>query len=147
MKKLLTLIALGALTVACSSSPAYQKNDLRKISWIEGNWRGTYNGNYFYEHYAFLNDSVLTITKYEWNGQDSTGTSISTVHWADGVYYLGSDKKWKVTELSDQSIYMLPNGNSSNDILWKYVNKDSWEAILKTSTRENRYLLERVKTF
>lgn len=148
---------LAILAISCSNPKqetaikedvkiTYAKQDLKKISWIEGNWRGTYDGKYFYELYRFTNDSTLEIISYEWNGQDSSKTSRSYVRWADDAYYLGNEKNYKVTEISEDKIYMLPV-KANNDILWRAKDSTSWEAILKASSKENRYLMERVETF
>ena len=124
----------------------YTKQDLKKISWIEGNWRGTYDGKYFYEHYRFTNDSTLEIISYDWNGQDSSHTSRSYVRWADDAYFLGAEKNYKVTELTEEKIYMVPV-KANNDILWRAKDSNRWEAILTASSKENKYLMERTETF
>lgn len=166
MKNLSSLILLSIVAIGVSCSTEKQKNteqdtgnteekiainyvkqDLKKISWIEGNWRGIYEGKYFYELYRFSNDSTLEIISYEWNGQDSSRTSKSHVWWVDNAYYLGDKKNWRVTEISETSIYMLPKNKSSNDILWRFKDNNNWDAILKAPTKENVYLMERVKTF
>lgn len=157
MKTLISIVLLTALAVSCSRDKQndqksddiqrYQKNDLRKISWIEGNWRGTHEGKHFYELYRFSNDSTLEIFSYEWNGQDSSHTSKSYVAWTDNAYFLGENKNWKVTEVTESSIYMLPKNKAANDILWRFKDANSWEAILKTPKKENAYLMERVETF
>lgn len=158
MKRISLLILIAFLAINCSNPkqetaaqkdvpPTYARQDLKKISWIEGNWRGTYDGKYFYELYRFTNDSTLEIISYEWDGQDSSKTSRSYLRWIDEAYYLGDQKNYKVAEISDEKIYMLPV-KANNDILWKTKDGNSWEAILKASSgKENRYLMERVATF
>ena len=128
-------------------SIVYTKNDLGKIKWIEGKWKGMYQGKSFYEIYQFVNDSTLEITAYEWNGKDSTKSSKSFVAWSDGVYYLGDEKNYKVTSITDQQIKMLPNYKASNDVLWKYVSKDRWDAILGDKNNPAEYHMERFDPF
>jgi hypothetical protein len=83
------------------------------------------------------------------NGVDRTAshTTTSYVQWTDNAYFLGANKNWKVTEISEKQIYMLPADKTANDILWRSSDANSWEAVLKTSKQENRYVMERVKTF
>ena len=52
-----------------------------------GEWKGLFNGNPFYEIYQFVNDSTLQITAYEWNGKDSSKSTLSQVYFKDGAYF------------------------------------------------------------
>jgi hypothetical protein len=140
MKRLSLLICCACLlaAIANAQNAPVAKTDLQKIKWIEGSWKGMYNNQPFYEHYRFANDSTIEITSFEWNGKDSSKSSVSLLQWIDGHYYLGNKKNWKATEISDAHIYMLPAGRG-NDILWKFISKDHWQAILKTKDRTNTY--------
>ena len=132
---------------AKKDSIAYTKNDLVKIKWIEGKWRGMYKGKPFYEIYVMTNDSTLEITSFEWDGKDSSKSDKSFVSWKNGAYYLGHMMNYKVTEISDKHIKMLPNNLASNDVLWKYVNDNRWDAILVAKDNTNEYHMERFDPF
>src|SRR6185436_6957798 len=93
---------------------AYSKTDLKKIEGIEGKWKGMYNGQPFYEIYELMNDSTLRVTSFDWNGKDSSNTSKSYVGWFDDAFYLGNEKNYKVTAISDSQIFMLPNYKAAN---------------------------------
>jgi hypothetical protein len=134
-------------TIVKKDSITYSKDDLKKIKWIEGKWRGMYNGKPFYEIYRMVNHSVLEIITYEWNGKDSSKSDKSFVSWKNGAYYLGHANNYKVTEISDTHIKMLPNYMASNDVLWKYVNENRWDAILKGKENTNEYHMERFDPF
>lgn len=135
-------------TVAIKNeSIGYTKNDLIKIRWIEGKWRGMYNGKPFYEIYALVNDSTLEITSYEWNGKDSTKSSKSFVSWKDGAYWLGDQMNYRVVQITDDQIKMLPHYKASNEVLWKYKDKNSWDAILADKNNPNEYHMERFDPF
>ena len=125
----------------------YKKADLKKIKWIEGKWKGIYQGKPFYEIYEFINDTTLRITSYEWDGKDSSKSSRSFVYWKDGSYYLGDEMNYKVTNISDKEIKMLPNHKANNDILWKYNSNNSWKAILKSSKSATEYHMESFDPF
>lgn len=125
----------------------YEKADLKKIKWIEGKWRGMYNGAPFYEIYELINDSTLQITSFEWNGKDSSKTSKDFVAWQGNSYYLGHEKNYKVTAITDSQILMVPNNKASNSVLWKYRTDSSWDAILEARNGTQQYLMERFDPF
>ncbi|MBC7828357.1 MAG: hypothetical protein H7122_11475 [Chitinophagaceae bacterium] len=126
---------------------SYSMKDLHKLKWIEGKWRGTHHTKPFYEIYRFANDSTLEIISYDWNGKDSSHSSKSRVYWKDGAYYLGDHLNWKVTEITDSSIMMLPNNKASNDILWKYSDSTSWDAILNDKKETSEYHMQAYDPF
>jgi hypothetical protein len=128
-------------------SISYTSKDLHKLKWIEGKWKGLYKMKPFYEIYQFANDSTLEIISYDWNGNDSTNSSRSVLRWIDGAYYLGDQFNWKVTEITDSSITMMPNNKASNDILWKYNDSTSWYAILKSKKDTAEYHMQAYDPF
>lgn len=123
------------------------KDDLKKIKWIEGKWKGIYNGAPFYEIYDLVNDSTLMITSFEWNGKDSSKTSKSYLGWFEDAYYLGNEKNYKVTTITDSQIFMVPNYKASNSVLWRFRTDSSWDAILEGPKATNKYLMERFDPF
>ena len=157
-------IALIVSSIGCNdSSPAstdkhtdekdiadvvsYKPKDLQKIKWISGNWKGMYNGKPFYEIYQFRNDTTLDVLSYDWNGKDSSNTSVSSVYWKDGAFYLGEKMNWKVSAITEQQIAMKKNFNASNDIIWKYNDNNSWDAYLESKKGTVHYHMERTKHF
>jgi hypothetical protein len=144
------LVFSTCVILSCNTSEepgGYEKTDLKKIRWIEGNWKGMAGTTPFYEIYRIENDSLMRIISYNWNGKDSIGTSVTPLHWSNGSYYLGDSLNWKVTDITDSSISMKPNYKAGNDILWKKRNSNSWDAILTGKKSENRYLMERIDHF
>jgi len=128
-------------TVAIRSN--YSKNDLSKISWIEGKWRGMYDGKPFYEIYEIVNGN-LKITGYDWNG-DSSNTSVDYVTWKNDAYYLGKEQNYKVTILTDSVIKMVPV-KANNNITWRKMEK-GWDAILTGKKGITVYNMERFDPF
>ena len=146
------LLSIVILFFSCADqsylqTPAYSKQDLKKISWIEGNWKGMDGSTPFYEIYKIINDSTLETLSYDWNGKDSSQTSRSFLSWKDNAYYLGEKMNWKVTEISDSAIYMTPKSKKGNDILWKFGSPNNWDAILNSDKGEKLYHMERVNHF
>ena len=130
-----------------ASGVTYQKSDLIKIKWIEGKWKGMYNGAPFYEIYQLINDSTLLVTSFDWNGKDSSNTSKTYLGWYDDAFYLGNARNYKVTAITDSQILMIPNSNASNSVLWKFRTDSSWDAILESPKATNKYLMERFDPF
>lgn len=161
MKKFISVIMISACSCGgtesneekdkVSAEPGagiqYSKEDLKKIKWIEGKWKGLYNGNPFYEIYQFVNDSTLQITGYEWNGKDSSKSTLSQVYFKDGAYWLGDKQNWKVDSITDDQIKMLPNVEANNDIAWKYKDSLHWDAILTSKNSVTTYNMEHFDPF
>ncbi len=139
--------ACGQTNTDQSKSGSYSKEDLKKIKWIEGKWRGMHNNKPFYEIYQMENDSTLKITSYEWNGRDSANTSYDYVYWRDGAYYFGKEQNWKVLSISDSEVRMLPNYKANNDIIWRYNNNNAWVALLTSNKGTTRYDMEKFDPF
>jgi hypothetical protein len=150
----LAIILLSAVCFNCSNaeqsndqtnnlkpadSSIYKKSDLQKIKWIEGKWRGMYKGQPFYEIYKMINDSILEVISFEWNGKDSSKTSRDLLYWKDGSYYLGEGETYKVIAISDKEISMKRNIKTSNDVLWRYNNDTSWIAELAQAGGVTKY--------
>lgn len=130
-----------------SARVSYTLQDLHKAKWIEGRWRGTDKTKPFYEIYQLTNDSTLEIISFEWNGKDSMNSSKTEVHWEDGAYYLGVESNWKVTEITDSTIVMIPHHKAANDIVWKYHDSTSWDAILNSSKETTEYHMQAYDPF
>lgn len=153
MRLVLSLFTFLLMVCSCKSKSSdtkekKERESLKKISWIEGNWKGMVGPTPFYEIYRITNDSTLEIISYGWDGTDSSGSSVSKVYYHNGNYYLGDSLNWKVTSITDSSIFMEPAYKASNTILWKKRDQNSWDAVLESEKFGNReYLMERVKTF
>jgi hypothetical protein len=145
---MILIVLLGACANEVNKQQGtYSRSDLKKLAWIEGDWKGMAGTTPFYEIYRMMDDSTLNIYSYNWDGKDSIGTSITPLQWKDGNYYLGDSLNWKVTDITDTSITMEPNYKAGNSIFWKKNSNSSWIAILKGKKGENRYLMERIDHF
>ncbi|HKR06190.1 MAG TPA: hypothetical protein VJY62_16260 [Bacteroidia bacterium] len=131
---------------ADSIEGSYSKNDLQKIKWIEGMWKGLDGETPFYEIYKIINDTTLMITSYDWNGTDSSNTSYDYVQWKEDAYYLGKNQNYKTVSMSEREIKMIPI-KASNDITWRLVDSNSWEAILAGKKATKKYHMQRFDPF
>ncbi len=86
------------------------------------------------------------ITSYDWNGKDSTNSSADFISWKDNSYYLGKDKNWKVSALTNTAVKMIPD-KASNDITWQFTDSSNWSAILVSNKGTNTYLMQRFDPF
>lgn len=158
--KYILLTGIACALFACTSSTktepetvkdngegiSYSKNDLNKIKWIEGKWRGMAGNSPFYEIYEIINDSTLRITSYEWDGKDSSKSSVDLLQWRTGGYYLGKDQNYKVTDITDSEIKMIPI-KASNDILWRSAGDSGWVAILGSNKGSVTYYMKQFDPF
>ncbi len=123
-------------------------NDLKKLRWIEGTWRGTgvVQGP-FLERYKFENDSSLVMEEI---ADESLSKVNSTTRYElkDGRF--GTDSA-VATALDDTSVTFSPVDPRRNSFRFQSDSKDSWTAILTlpargtTPAKETIYKLERVK--
>jgi len=149
MKYLFILFPL--FSISCNETKTTKNNytsinktDLNKAQWITGNWKSTYEGKPFFEYYDLINDSTLKILSYEWDGKDTSKTSLSFLSFKNGAYFLGDSMNWKATAINDREIKMIPVYKANNEIHWKFISLNKWEAILKGASKTNTYVMERI---
>jgi hypothetical protein len=120
-------------------------NDLRKLLWIEGTWRGTGYQTPFFERYSFENDETLIV---EYLTDESVSKVDRTTRYdlKDGRF--GNDRS-VATEVTDNYITFSSVANAKNTFRWQKESADSWKAVItspateKTPTREVIYSMER----
>ena len=156
------------LTVACSSAsnppvasttpqPASQGStpkqitteDLKKLRWIEGSWRGIGGGvEPFYERYKFENDSTLAVETLT----DETLTKVDDVsrfELKNGSFGGSDGESGSVAiSLDENSITFAPVGKARNAFRWQRENDNTWKAVLTWTDKdgapkERIYLMER----
>jgi hypothetical protein len=124
-------------------------NDLAKLRWIEGMWRGTgVDQPPFYERYKFENDSTLVVETLT----DETLSKVndtSRFELKDGHFGHSEGESGSVaTALDDNSITFAPVGKG-NYFRFQRESENSWKAILnwtgKDGTPKERiYNMERI---
>jgi hypothetical protein len=133
-----------------SPSPKFiTTNELAKLRWIEGTWRGTgVDQPPFYERYKFENDSTLVV-------EGLTDETLSTVkdtsrfELKDGHFGHTEGESGSVaTALDDNSITFAPVGKG-NYFRFQRESDNSWRAILnwtgkEGTAKERIYHMERV---
>ena len=151
--KYLTLIlALGSF-ISCEeppvvrgdakNPPVYKKTDLKKLKWIEGNWKSEVSGPGYYQTFHFPTDSTLEIVSYRFDGKDSSGTSISKVYWKNNHIYLGTYEEWVAVLIDKKSIQLDPTRDGWITNSWTQNSKDEWTSVQKKIDFERTIKMKR----
>jgi hypothetical protein len=124
-------------------------NELAKLRWIEGTWRGTgVDQPPFYERYKFENDSTLLVETLS----DETLTNVtdsSRFELKDGHFGHSEGESGSVAiALDDNSITFAPVGKG-NYFRFQRESENSWKAILNWTAKdgtpkERTYQMERM---
>lgn len=107
-------------------------DDLKKLRWIEGSWRGTgVNQPAFFERYRWENDTTLAVEGFD-DEQMTKSNGITRFELKGSEFGGGSDGALYVaTALDEKSITFGPVVKVRNFFVWKYESKDSWTAVIK----------------
>ncbi|MFN0034827.1 MAG: hypothetical protein ACKVUS_07170 [Saprospiraceae bacterium] len=141
MTKYLTGLFALCMLYSCSETPtlpgnahtppAYKKTDLQKLRWIEGNWKSEVAGPGFYQLYHFPTDSTLEVVSYQFNGKDTSATTLATVYWKNDHLYLGPNGEWVAVLLDGKSFQLDPVRDGWHSIHWTQNSQDEWTAVQK----------------
>lgn len=106
--------------------------DLKKLRWIEGTWRGTgVNQPAFFERYRWENDTTLAVDSFD-NEKLEKVTDTTLFELKDGEFGGGGEgRRYVATALDDNTITFGPVIRARNFFVWKHESKDSWTAIIK----------------
>jgi hypothetical protein len=126
-------------TATSATTPAnISANDLKKLLWIEGTWRGTGDVETpFYERYRFENDNT-PLVEYLADESGSNVTRTTRYELKDGQF--GNDRS-VATEISDNYIKFT---RAENTFRWQKESADSWKAVLTSPATDNTPARERV---
>ena len=107
--------------------------DLKKLRWIEGSWRGTgVSQPAFFERYRWESDTTLAVESFE-NEKLEKVTDTTRFELKGGEFGGGSaGSLYVAVALDDNSITFAPVVKARNYFVWKRESKDSWTAIIKT---------------
>ncbi len=114
-------------TSSQSSTPKpISANDLKKLRWIEGAWRGTGDVEKpFYERYRFENESTLAVESFD-DETLSKVTDVTRFELKDGQFGGGGEgSRWVATELTDSSITFSPVTKARNSFRWQKESDNS----------------------
>lgn len=111
--------------------PKYEKSDLKKLRWIEGNWKTDLQSTGYYQAFHFPTDSTLEIVSYQFNGQDTSSTSTSTLYWRNDHLYMGPNQEWVAVLLDKKNIQLDPVRPGWHSIYWTQNSDQEWTMVHK----------------
>ena len=122
------------IATTTSSTPAPKHisvDDLKKLRWIEGTWRGAgVNLPPFFERYHFENPTTLVVESLADEKVDKV-TETSRFELKDGEFGNNDNGSRSVaTALDDNSITFNPVFKARNTFRFQKESPDSWKAIL-----------------
>ena len=160
---LVSMVVIALITVgSCASGSSeathtpqsvkkFTIEDLKKLRWLEGTWRGTGDDTQpFFERYRFENDSTLAIESFETEKLEKI-TDTTRYELKDGEFGGGNEGfRWIASEIDDKSVTFVPVTKARNSFRWEQVSKDEWKAVLNwpatadKPARERIYKMERL---
>jgi hypothetical protein len=145
--RICSLVCLALSAAACTYRPV---NSIRRLSWIEGAWRGTGAEQPFFECYRLIDDSTLYVTSFG----DSTFSAVddTTVFALRGgvLANAGPSVRWSAVAFANDSVLFRPLKGARNSFTWRRRSSDLWEAWLdwpatdSSPRRERLYRMGRV---
>src|SRR5262245_43016439 len=134
-----TVAAIAMTALAIRSAPAqsfrnsggtpFGVNDLAKLRWLEGTWRGTSQGESpVYERYHFVNDSTIEITYYSDSTLERPSGSGRVYLTVGRIYHTFGPGRWGASRIDKSSVYFVPQVNARNTFSWAYEGPNAWTA-------------------
>jgi hypothetical protein len=126
-------------------------DDLKKLRWIEGAWRGTGDVEEpFFERYRFENETTLAVESFK-DQTLSRADDVTKFELIDGVLgNRGEGARWAATELDDNSVTFSPIAKARNTFRWQRESANVWKAVLDypasagKPARQRVYRMERL---
>ena len=130
-------------------SDKFTPQDIAKLKWIEGDWRGMDGDKPFYERYKLEGTSLVvdSIKDEEFKEVDETGK----FELANGEFgKTEGDQRSAASSITDRSIQFVPApGSKGNMFRFEQVDTNKWHAILEMPSnpdperRRKVYVMER----
>ena len=120
-------------------------DDLKKLRWIEGAWRGTGDVDKpFFERYRFESETTLAVESFTDETLGKTD-DVTRFELRDGVFgNRGDGARWAATELDDNSVTFSPVAKARNTFRWQRESADVWKAVLDYPASEGKPARQRV---
>jgi hypothetical protein len=118
--------------------------ELSKLSWIVGNWRGTGDiDKPFFETYR-LEPGAIVVEGFE-DEALTKSTGVTRFELKEGELGGGNDGwRWVVTKLEDGAVTFEPVVKARNSFRWERVSGDEWRAVLEWPATADRPARRRV---
>jgi hypothetical protein len=104
----------------------FTKEDIAKLKWIEGSWKGMEGDKPFYETYHFENDTTLVVESSD--GKDTTTTRYEL---KDGEFGNTDEKiRSAASEITADHVQFVPVTPGSNSFRFQRNDDGTWTATL-----------------
>ena len=131
-------------------SNKFTKDDVAKLKWIEGSWKGMDGENPFYERYKIEGETMIVE---ELNADGSVRGPPGRYELKDGEFGKEEgDLRSAASEIGDGYVQFVPGTESKgNSYRFERIGPDSWQAILEWPAAADRtaqrkvYRMERMK--
>lgn len=103
---------------------------LADVRWLLGTWRGSGEGENFYEAYRPVDDSTFSIVYFTDSTRTATQPTTGTVEQRGGrLYHTYGRSRW-VADGSPTSLQFEPVERATNHFRWSYDSPSRWRATL-----------------
>lgn len=118
---------------------------LKDLRWLEGSWKGEYNGTPFYEGWRLVNNELVNF-EIKINGKDTTVSRQNQIRLKEGVLTLGNGPVyWKLKRVTaNEMMFENDTAKYSNRIIWLQLKNDHWFTILQHPKTTAYYDMVRV---
>lgn len=132
-----------------SVTTGFTEDDLQKIKWLEGTWKGTYKSSEFYERITFKGSKVL-IETFTDGTLKKKGPDASFELKKGELLHATEERRWKASAISEDSVQFIPadppkpGENASASFRFERQSGNTWRAILETPETATRPPLTKV---
>ena len=111
----------------------FSAQDMQKLQWLEGSWKGVAGDKPFYEAWRVVNDSVLVNFAITINGKDTLVKESGVLRLRQGHILSGqAPTLWRATRLMPNELVLRNDTlRFSNTIIWLHTKDDHWFTILE----------------
>ncbi|HTH50983.1 MAG TPA: hypothetical protein VL501_03565 [Pyrinomonadaceae bacterium] len=114
--------------------------DLAKLRWLEGDWRGMDGDKPFFERYRIEDGKALVVDSFE-DETFSKTTDVSRYELHNGGIRNGS---YAASEITEDSVTFVPVANARNSFTFKRVGDNEWTATLDWPAMADRPARQKV---
>jgi len=148
IRSCLLLLAL-TLGPAHAGTPRTTMAEFQALRWLEGRWRGSHQGEPFYQSYHFRNDSTIE-TRTFGDSSFHEASDSGTIALENGVIRnRGGGAEWQATSFDSRTVHFEPTTQGQSSFTWHRISLTQWSATIRwydASGREQHqlYMLDRV---
>ncbi len=145
MKTRLTILLL-VLTFYVQAQNSIDSNQISKLTWLTGSWKGMYNGKPFYESWRKFSDKVLVNFSIDIKDKDTVVKEETAIVFTGSKTIFGKKGEWVLKRvMSNEMMFECDTCKFSNRIIFLRTNDDHWFTILQHPKSTMYYDMVRIK--